>query len=101
MIFSLIGTSQLVQTQSCRLNAVARPIQSNLITCYMPKPVGASRRKCIDQQVLRMIVKEYFPFSVVEDRVHQTHRYVKHSGYTLPSRKTLTTSLLYVMYNEV
>jgi len=67
----------------------------------MPKPVGASRRKVIDQQVLRMIVKEYFPFSVVEDREFIKLIGMLNSGYTLPSRKTLTTSLLPVMYNEV
>eukprot|EP00102_Acyrthosiphon_pisum_P027011 XP_016664221.1 PREDICTED: zinc finger BED domain-containing protein 4-like [Acyrthosiphon pisum] len=67
----------------------------------MPKPVGASRRKVIDQQVLRMIVKEYFPFSVVEDRKFIKLIGMLNSGYTLPSRKTLTTSLLPVMYNEV
>jgi len=67
----------------------------------MSKPVGASRRKVIDQQVLRMIVKEYFPFSVVEDREFIKLIGMLNSGYTLPSRKILTTSLLPVIYNEV
>lgn len=50
---------------------VHRPTVHNVqdtITRYLPRPVGASRRTLIDQQVLRMIVKEYYPFSIVEDK---------------------------------
>lgn len=40
---------------------------NNPITQYLFKPLGTSHRKTIDQQVLKMIVKEYYPFSIVED----------------------------------
>jgi len=47
---------------------VARPVQfQSNITRYIPKPVGAVKRNIIDQQVLKMIVKEYYHFSIVED----------------------------------
>ncbi|KAF0766170.1 zinc finger BED domain-containing protein 1-like [Aphis craccivora] len=40
----------------------------NTITSYLPRPVGASRRTLINQQVLKTIVKEYYLFSIVEDK---------------------------------
>lgn len=97
----LVQTSSGTNAASFTSNSIARPIQSNLITRYIPKPVGASRRKVIDQKVVKMIVKEYFSFSVVEDREFIKLISMLNSGYTLPSRKIFTTSLLPVMYNEV
>lgn len=74
---------------------------NNPITQYLSKPLGASRRKIIDQQVLKMIVKEYYPFSIVEDREFVKLLNLLNPGYTLPSRKTLSKSLLPIMYNEI
>lgn len=74
---------------------------NNPITQYLPKPLGASRRKIIDQQILKMIVKEYYPFSIVEDREFVKLLNLLNPGYTLPSRKTLSKSLLPTMYNEI
>lgn len=82
---------------------VHRPTVHNVqdtITRYLPRPVGASRRTLIDQQVLRMIVKEYYPFSIVEDKEFGKLLKMLNPGYDLPSRKTLSTSLLSVLYNE-
>lgn len=76
-------------------------MQSNLITRYAPRPVGASRRNEIDQQVLKMVVKEYYPFSMVEDKEFVIYSNMLNSGYTLPSRKTLTKSRLTITYNDV
>lgn len=72
----------------------------NTITSYLPRPVGASRRTLIDQQVLKMIVKEYYPFSIVEDKEFVKLLKMLNPGYDLPSRKSLSTSLLSVLYNE-
>ena len=74
---------------------------NNPITQYSSKPLGASCCKIIDQQVLKMIVKEYYPFSIVEDREFVKLWNLLNPGYTLPSRKTLSKSLLPIMYNEI
>lgn len=74
---------------------------NNSISQYLSKPVGASRRKVIDQQVLKMIVKEYYPFSIVEDREFVKLINLLNPGYKLPLRKTLSKSLLPIMYNEI
>lgn len=92
------------QTHTPTLN-LHRPTVHNVqntITSYFPRPVGASRRTLIDQQVLKMIVKEYYPFSIVEDKefVKLLKMLNPGTGYDLPSRKSLSTSLLSVLYNE-
>lgn len=71
------------------------------ITQYLSRPVIASKRKLLDRQVLRMIVKEYYPFSIVEDREFIKLVNMLNPGYTLPSRKTLSKSLLPILYNEI
>lgn len=50
---------------------------------------------------MKMIVKEYYPFSIVEDAEFKKLIYMLNPGYALPSRKTLSTSLLPVLYNKV
>jgi len=47
-----------------------------------------------------MIVKEYYPFSIVEDKEFRQFIKMLNPGYDLPSRKTLSTSLLPILYNE-
>lgn len=48
-----------------------------------------------------MIVKEYYPFSTVEDTEFIKLVNMLNPGYTLPSRETLSKSLLLILYNEV
>lgn len=48
-----------------------------------------------------MIVKEYYPFIIVEDVEFIKLVNMLNPGYSLPSRKTLSTSLLPVLYNEI
>ncbi|XP_025203269.1 zinc finger BED domain-containing protein 6-like [Melanaphis sacchari] len=77
-----------------------RPQQCQ-ISNYFSKPVTVSKRQLIDQQVIKMIVKEYYPFSIVEDVEFIKLVNMLNPGYSLPSRKTLSTSLLPVLYNEI
>jgi len=46
-------------------------------------------------------VKKYYPFSIVEDKEFVKLLHLLNPGYTLPSRKTLSKSLLSIMYNEI
>lgn len=52
----------------------------------------------MDQQVLKVIVKEYYPFSILEGKEFME---LLNPGYTLLSRKTLSKSLLPIFYNEM
>lgn len=58
------------------------------------KPLSISKSKAIDSQLLKMICKEYHPFSLVEDPEFRKLISLLSPGYSLPSRKTLTNSLL-------
>jgi len=39
-----------------------------------------------------MIIKEFYPFSIVDDVEFKKLIYMFNPGYSLPSRKTLSTS---------
>lgn len=64
----------------------SRPHQYQ-ISNYFSKPVTASKRQLIDQQVIKMIVKEYYPFSIVEDVEFIKLVNMLNSGYSLPLGK--------------
>lgn len=63
------------------------------------KPVSISKSKSLDQQLLKMICKEYHPFSLVEDPEFKKFVSLLCPGYYLPSRKTLSQSLLPQVYD--
>lgn len=64
------------------------------------KPISASEKQSLDRFLLITICNDYFPFSVVEGK--SFHLFLKNlnPNYTLPSRKTLSNSLLPSIYNE-
>jgi len=84
-----VYSNKVPGTSTSTEHSVARPVQST-ITRYISKPVGAHKRNIIDEQLFKMIVKEYYPFSIVEDTEFVKLLNIFNPGYTLPSRKTLT-----------
>lgn len=64
------------------------------------KPVPINKSILLDQQLIRMVVKEYQPFSIVEDIEFKKFVNMLCPGYSLPSRKTVTNSLLPQIYNK-
>ncbi|XP_064488570.1 E3 SUMO-protein ligase ZBED1-like [Ornithodoros turicata] len=48
-----------------------------------------------------MVVKGYYPFSIVDDKKFKKLVELLNSGYRLPSRKSLSTTMLCQMYNKV
>lgn len=57
-----------------------------------------SKSKMIDQQLVKMVVKEYHPFSVVEDIEFRKLIKMLCPTYVIPSRKTVTQSLMPQMF---
>ncbi|XP_036320771.1 uncharacterized protein LOC118735226 [Rhagoletis pomonella] len=70
------------------------------VTNFLYKPLPIKKQREIDQQVLKMIVREYHPFSVVEDIEFKKLVFLLNSNYKLPSRKTISSSLIPATYNE-
>uniref|UniRef100_A0A8D9FH44 Zinc finger BED domain-containing protein 1 n=1 Tax=Cacopsylla melanoneura TaxID=428564 RepID=A0A8D9FH44_9HEMI len=68
---------------------------------YFIKPLHANKRKAIDEQLVKMICKEYQPFRIVEETEFVKFVHMLNPGYALPSRKTVSTSLLPVLYEKV
>ncbi|XP_036328634.1 zinc finger BED domain-containing protein 6-like [Rhagoletis pomonella] len=69
------------------------------VTNFLYKPLPIKKQREIDQQVLK-IVREYHPFSVVEDIEFKKLVFLLNSNYKLPSRKTISSSLIPATYNE-
>jgi len=65
------------------------------------RPLALSKSKAIDQQLIKMIVKEYHPFSIVEDSEFRKLINMLSPTYIIPSRKTVSNSLLPQMYESV
>jgi hypothetical protein len=65
------------------------------------KPLSLSKTQMIDKQLMTMIVKEYQPFQLAEDVEFKKFTKMLNPGYSLPSRKTLSESLLPKIFNEV
>jgi len=68
------------------------------IANFIQKPIPMSKSKMIDQQLVKMIVKEYHPFSVVEDVEFRNLIKMLCPTYVIPSRKTVTQSLMFQMF---
>lgn len=68
------------------------------MTNFIQRPIAMTKSKTIDQQLIKMIVKEYHPFSVVEDKELRNLIKMLNPIYITPSRKTVTQSLLTQMY---
>lgn len=78
-------------------------LRPNLITSYTfdKRPLSSSKSKQIDNQLLKMIVKEYHPFSIVEDVEFRNLIHLLCPSYNIPTRKTVSASLVPICYNEV
>lgn len=69
------------------------------ISSYLIKPLTNKKSKEIDRQLVAMITKEYYPFSTVEDPEFKKFVHLLCPSYQLPTRKTLSTSLIPAHYN--
>lgn len=74
-----------------------------IITDYFQskRPLSARRSEEFDKQLLRVIAKGYLPFSTVEEAEFKKFIQLLNPTYNLPTRKTLSNSLLTRYYEEV
>ena len=54
----------------------------------------------IDKQILKLLVKNYHPFSLVEQKEFKDLLHMIIPGYKLPTRKTLSNSILLKYYKQ-
>lgn len=105
-----MDSNNVYPTESLISNEVLPPERTiyqarkcNQITDYITstRPVPIHRSKQIDSQLLKMIVKEYHPFKIVEDPEFRNLINLLCPTHRIPSRKTISCSLLPVAYNEL
>lgn len=68
---------------------------------FIRKPIKISLEKQINEQLVKMIVSEYHPLSLVEDKEFKKLLKLLNPNYSLPSRKTLSNSLLPELYLKI
>ncbi|KAG8180996.1 hypothetical protein JTE90_024744 [Oedothorax gibbosus] len=81
-------------------NALKRPHAALDDYLDVVRPVTVNKSRKLDEQLLRMIVKEYRPFSIVESKEFVKLVHMLMPGYQLPSRKTISNGLLTAVYND-
>lgn len=93
------ASTQVVSETMCPLPSNSST-QSN-ITQFMTRPISISKSKAIDLQITKFIVKHFHPFSLVEETEFRNLIKMLAPTYTIPSRKTISNSLLTQMYENV
>lgn len=79
---------------------IQKSVDSYFINNKLNKPLSVSKQKTIDEQLGVMISKEFQPFSLVENVEFKKFIYLLNPGYQLPSRKTVSKSILPQLYEK-
>ncbi|KAF2900303.1 hypothetical protein ILUMI_05889 [Ignelater luminosus] len=93
-------TTQKGPSTSQNLTVVPSATNQQTILNFVRKPISLSRSKQLDEQLIRVIVKEYQPFRVVEDPEFKKFIYMLCLNYKMPNRKTISNSLIPRLYNS-
>lgn len=98
-------SSILITTDSepstSKASSVVTSFRQQSISTYVPRKISLSLQKRLDQLLLGLIIKDFQPFSLVEDKGFREFVTTLNSGYKLPTRKTLSNVLLPAVYEEI
>lgn len=98
-----ISSNSLTTSVSSGFRKVVRPrptTKQSSMTSYVPKKVGVSEKNKIDNAILKMIVWDFQPFSMVDDRGFRNLMTIVYPNYKIPSRKFFANTLLPAVYEE-
>lgn len=74
--------------------------RQKIMDAYINKKISVEQKKQIDSDLLDLCIDSFQPFSIVEERAFKKFcRWIP--GYKLPTRKTLSGSLLQECYNKM
>lgn len=66
---------------------------------YIPKKISAEQKKTIDADLIDLFIDAFHPFSLVEERSFKKFaRWIP--AYVLPTRKTISNSMLPEIYHK-
>jgi len=71
------------------------------LTHFVARPIDPLRQKKVDEDLARMIALDLQPFSIVEDRGFKAFTKALNPSYILPSRQTLSKTIIPEMFSKV
>ncbi|CAB3234982.1 unnamed protein product [Arctia plantaginis] len=91
--------SSITASTSGTCNVPARRRRQRTINSYIPKPITQEMKKKIDRDLLDLFIDDMQPFSMVNDKGFQKLlSWIP--GYTPPSRKTISNSLIPALFEK-
>jgi len=96
------GTSgeRPAQTPMKNLNDVKKHKQTSLTAMYVHRPASVARQKRLNMLLLKMIVRDFQPFSIVEDEGFVEFVHALDPSYVIPTRHFLSKELLVTKYQQ-
>lgn len=79
-------------------NISSQPKSQSSIATYIPKKVSITQKKKIDQNLLKMFIQDFQPFSIVEDSGFKAFVNALNPSYDLPSRKLIANNFIPAAY---
>lgn len=95
------NSNNIQQTEPCFLSAPKRCRQLKLYGSTEGNNLTDEVKNSIDESLIKMIVSDYQPLSLVENSGFLEYSKKLQPLYKVPSRKTLTTKLLPNEYNKI
>uniref|UniRef100_A0A3Q3FFT6 BED-type domain-containing protein n=1 Tax=Labrus bergylta TaxID=56723 RepID=A0A3Q3FFT6_9LABR len=93
------STRTAVSTQGATDRPRARRAQATL-THFVSRPIDPMRQRAMDEVLAKMIALDLQPFSIVEDKGFRQYTKELNPNYVLPSRKTLSNSIIPELYRR-
>jgi len=91
--------SSAVAVQHSATGRCANRSQSSLTT-YVTRPASVARQKRLNNMLLKMIVRDFQPFSVVEDGGFRDFVTALDPSFTIPTRQMLAKDMLTANYKD-
>jgi hypothetical protein len=91
------------QSSSTMVNPQVNPsgtITQMTLSRFIHRPLGVKASQRIDEGLLKLIISQYLPFSLVEQPTFRAFVRQLNSNYHLPSRKTLANNYLELLYSK-
>ncbi|XP_077155210.1 E3 SUMO-protein ligase ZBED1-like [Ranitomeya variabilis] len=97
-----IGTVAAVSATTTQASARPRPTttQSSILQFMPDKVMTPARKKAVDEELAKMIAKDFQPLTIVEDKGFKSFVHALNPVYALPTRKTLSQTLIPKLYER-
>lgn len=94
-----IFVSRTNNSDNSNINEPPRKVQ-RAMHAYLPKKLKSDEKNKMDISLLKMIVYDFQPFSIVNDVGFRQYTHALNPNYEIPDRKTLSGNLLPKIYQK-